>query len=559
MTMLIEIFLVLCFLAQPQFCRSPQPVNVPRASATVDPKSVFSLINYAGNCPAYDNLKSQPNYRKLKEYCERPLPDTPRAHEFLSYEVVLCMVLYDAAQHVCKVGHQQFTKDNQSFSGGFSCETMIKQVHDLFVESGETWVSLLKDKFVNISDCEGACVQDKVINPICEYIWKANTLTHQVHVSSAVSADISPAENPQENVTGHGKINKTMTNKYKTSEENTDGLPSTADPHLPELISGSQKTEQVENKITSTNKNDDLAGVKGNSAQSGSVNDVKNNVKEQAHTTGSNVQNDSKKKAQATINTVHKDAKKLAHTADSSTQNSTNKQAHSTNSSVLNIMKKQGHSINSSNQAAEETPHNAAVSPSVNTEGTPESDGDSTGKSFSSDSKSNIASQPENKSPSGVHASDSDMHNQNNDNKEFVKPTGEKNDKVQDTDAGNTQSVDEVQEEDNSHQEEQNKQISKKKETHQEEAETGNTAQFNQLGDTDDSHFYAYFMTMVVICIIGYLVFHNKQKILALALEGRSRRGTRRRPNTSAYRKLDSNLEEAVTSACSTSVTHVIY
>ncbi|PSN57551.1 hypothetical protein C0J52_00486 [Blattella germanica] len=77
--------------------------------------------------------------------------------------------------------------------------------------------------------------------------------------------------------------------------------------------------------------------------------------------------------------------------------------------------------------------------------------------------------------------------------------------------------------------------------------------------NAEDSHFFAYFMTMVILCIIGYLVFHNKQKILALALEGRSRRSTRRRPNTSGYRKLDSNLEEAVTSACSTSVTHVIY
>lgn len=77
--------------------------------------------------------------------------------------------------------------------------------------------------------------------------------------------------------------------------------------------------------------------------------------------------------------------------------------------------------------------------------------------------------------------------------------------------------------------------------------------------NAEDSHFFAYFMTMVIICIIGYLVYHNKQKIFALALEGRSRRSTRRRPNTSGYRKLDSNLEEAVTSACSTSVTHVIY
>lgn len=52
----------------------------------------------------------------------------------------------------------------------------------------------------------------------------------------------------------------------------------------------------------------------------------------------------------------------------------------------------------------------------------------------------------------------------------------------------------------------------------QEEAANGNTAQFNQLGDAEDSHFYAYFMTMVVICIIGYLVFHNKQKVWKLDL-----------------------------------------
>lgn len=64
--------------------------------------------------------------------------------------------------------------------------------------------------------------------------------------------------------------------------------------------------------------------------------------------------------------------------------------------------------------------------------------------------------------------------------------------------------------------EKQSGQIPKETETHQEEAETGNPAQFNQLGDVADSHFYAYFMTMVVICIIGYLVFHNKQKVCNL-------------------------------------------
>lgn len=56
----------------------------------------------------------------------------------------------------------------------------------------------------------------------------------------------------------------------------------------------------------------------------------------------------------------------------------------------------------------------------------------------------------------------------------------------------------------------------KQTETLHREEETDNTAQFNQLGDAADSHFYAYFMTMVVICIVGYLVFHNKQKVCKL-------------------------------------------
>ena len=63
---------------------------------------------------------------------------------------------------------------------------------------------------------------------------------------------------------------------------------------------------------------------------------------------------------------------------------------------------------------------------------------------------------------------------------------------------------------------EQSEQITKETETHREGAEGRNTAQFNQLGDVDESHFYAYFMTMVVICIVGYLVFHNKQKVCNL-------------------------------------------
>lgn len=563
MPMFVEIFLMLCIIAQPQVCSAVQPlIEHPAESATMDHNStIFSLINYAGSCNAFKDLKSEPKFRQLEEYCERPLPGTPRGNGFVSYEIVLCMVLYDAVQHVCKTGHEESTKDIQNFSGGFSCDTMIKQVPEAFDKSTKQWVVLFKEKLANITDCDRACIQDKTISPVCEYIWKANTLTYQAQMSSSVSAGMSPTENPQVNSEGHGKTNKKMTNRNKPLEAKASDLPSSADQGLSILIDGSQNKEQVDHKMTPTNKSAvhkvaDLAEANGNSTQSGSANDVKNNVEEEAHTKDGNVQNNFTKQAQATVNTQHNDAKKQTYTAGSNTQNNSNKQAHGANSSVQNITKKQEHATKNNNHSAEETSHSATVSLSVK-------HNDSTGKSISSDSKSNTALQPENKSSVGVYTPSPDMENQNDHNDDFGMPTNENTDKDEDKDVtGNIPSGDEDQEEDVinlDHQEEQSNQITKQTETHQKEPETMSTAQFNQLGDAADSHFYAYFMTMVVICIIGYLVFHNKQKILALALEGRSRRGTRRRPNTSAYRKLDSNLEEAVTSTGSTSVTHVIY
>ncbi|XP_012288928.1 trans-Golgi network integral membrane protein 1-like [Orussus abietinus] len=84
---------------------------------------------------------------------------------------------------------------------------------------------------------------------------------------------------------------------------------------------------------------------------------------------------------------------------------------------------------------------------------------------------------------------------------------------------------------------------------------------FHTMRVEEDSHFFAYFTVISVLCICGYIGYHNKQKILAIALEGRrgkSGRG-RRRPSTASYRKLDCTLEEAVTSQCNSNVTHVIY
>jgi len=190
MPMFIVIFLMLCVIAQPH--AHVQPVTKEKKtaeSATVDDKySILFHINDAGNCSAYEQLKSEPNYLQLKEYCERPLPSTPSENRYLSYEMILCMVLYDAAQRVCKVGHQEFTKGIQNFSGNFSCDTMVEGVAEPLAENTKPWVRLFKAKFRNISNCEQKCMQDETISPVCEYIWKANTLTYQAPVSSAISA-----------------------------------------------------------------------------------------------------------------------------------------------------------------------------------------------------------------------------------------------------------------------------------------------------------------------------------------------------------------------------------
>ncbi|XP_037030294.1 trans-Golgi network integral membrane protein 2-like [Bradysia coprophila] len=82
--------------------------------------------------------------------------------------------------------------------------------------------------------------------------------------------------------------------------------------------------------------------------------------------------------------------------------------------------------------------------------------------------------------------------------------------------------------------------------------------------DDTDSNFFTYFMFLLLVCVIAYVVYHNKSKMLALLLEGRrsntnGRSGLSRRKHTAAYRKLDSNLEEAITSSGNGRSTQVIY
>ena len=87
------------------------------------------------------------------------------------------------------------------------------------------------------------------------------------------------------------------------------------------------------------------------------------------------------------------------------------------------------------------------------------------------------------------------------------------------------------------------------------------TSSFRTIRPDDESHFITYFTIISVVSIAAYIGYHNKQKILAIVLEGRRARNSRgrRRPSTANYRKLDCTLEEAVTSQCNANVTHVIY
>uniref|UniRef100_A0A1Q3FBN9 Uncharacterized protein n=1 Tax=Culex tarsalis TaxID=7177 RepID=A0A1Q3FBN9_CULTA len=85
--------------------------------------------------------------------------------------------------------------------------------------------------------------------------------------------------------------------------------------------------------------------------------------------------------------------------------------------------------------------------------------------------------------------------------------------------------------------------------------------------EESDSNFFPYFLLVMFACIVSYVAYHNKSKLLALALEGRrssTGRGgfSKGRKHTAAYRKLDSNLEEAIMSnsaASSRSQQQIIY
>lgn len=94
----------------------------------------------------------------------------------------------------------------------------------------------------------------------------------------------------------------------------------------------------------------------------------------------------------------------------------------------------------------------------------------------------------------------------------------------------------------------------------------------DNIDDDDDSYFFEYFLFSMFLVIVFYVSYHNRGKLMGLILEGRrgsvgggsggSRGrggGIGRRKHTAAYRKLDTNLEEAISSSAASRTSQIIY
>ncbi|XP_021939089.1 uncharacterized protein LOC110839305 isoform X2 [Zootermopsis nevadensis] len=644
MRMFIEVF-VLCLLAQSQFCISIAVQPAPTERGIVPHSSnILALINDARKCGAYAGTSDLNDLTA----CDRPVQVASDPKEYIDYSLVLCMVLYDAVQRVCKT-KQNFTNLKQNVSDNF-CDIMTKTFPERSSEKSD-WVSLLRGKFENSDTCKQECIQGKLINPICDSILAANIFTMEKQKPPTIRAgnpgslmnlldpgigkdintkkhkflkvtSVSPEVNdrsPKIDVEGVHNISEAhatqdnVVNMLHTTYNQTSEVTQQSDihGHVTEQphISNNNKYDytssegdiqdtvikQADKKKTSHDAPHQGSGsgmpyganqvyVKNTKAPPGATGQASGgavaNFIKQANPTNMNIPSDDAKhqysgngvpdgtKQENTTNRNNSSAKGATNQASGGGVPKVGKQTLTTdrsNSSDDKVPQSPGGDAKEVTKEAHLTNEITLSDDAKHNKEKNKKPGagkheDSSGIAFSADSKSNRSEQ---------NSADDDtvyLEKQNDDgNEDSVVPT------KMNTLGSDMIDHDDVDQDDSinadipgiSFDKEDivvtNEKILINTENRQEATGNHNTAQFNQLGDTQDSHFYAYFMTMVVICIIGYLLFHNKQKILALALEGRSRRGTRRRPNTSGYRKLDSNLEEAVTSKCSTSVTHVIY
>jgi hypothetical protein len=139
----------------------------------------MSLINVAGDCATYGALKSKlPEYSKFVSRCERPVAAlSVVTNGYIDYGLCLCMVLYEVAQRVCEM-KKDVKQINEVIDviPSVVCEEMNKILSELSSEAELNWISFLKANFENSSNCELACLQGNVTNPLCLYILKGSTL-----------------------------------------------------------------------------------------------------------------------------------------------------------------------------------------------------------------------------------------------------------------------------------------------------------------------------------------------------------------------------------------------
>lgn len=87
-------------------------------------------------------------------------------------------------------------------------------------------------------------------------------------------------------------------------------------------------------------------------------------------------------------------------------------------------------------------------------------------------------------------------------------------------------------------------------------------SQNNVIDEPDPSSLKYFAFATFILCVV-YFGWHYRSKVLGLIVEGRrskGRGGGRGRKHTAAYRKLDSNLEEAINSSTSSrSNSQIIY
>jgi hypothetical protein len=162
-------------LTQTQFCarRLEQP---PTENTIVDHRSsILSLIKDDGSCSLFVGLTAGgTSVSRDLSACDRPIQAVVDKNEFFDNELALCMVLYDTAKRVCKMKNQDFTNFIQKhISSKNLCDTMNRTFPEsLSEETG--WVSLLRARFEHTANCEKACLDGNVINPVCIFILRAN-------------------------------------------------------------------------------------------------------------------------------------------------------------------------------------------------------------------------------------------------------------------------------------------------------------------------------------------------------------------------------------------------